>query len=395
MATHGALISRRSRSDRAPVAGYGPGAGPPGGVYAGEEGKEADYARSLPPFLLDRVLRPHLLRGGRAVVIAEEWHTVGALLHLEALLRAEGLRSRVRIDWNANNVFGFERIDWPQLREAARITTVSRYMRQRMTGLGVGAVVLPNGLSGSCFEPPDRSAVAELRGRLRARTVLAKMARFDPDKRWLAAMELVAEMKRRGERPLLVARGGVEPHRDEVLDAARARGLRVAQRSLRHGGATGLVEALRSPGEADVLELHGHVDPAGRRVLFRAADAVLAQSGHEPFGLVGLEAMAAGGVACVGCSGEDYAVPGHNALVLHSGDPREFLGLFSALRRETGHEQELRRAGIATARRYAWSRVLERVFLPGLELPGVHPQPPPRRLPARSGRARRRLVRTA
>jgi len=48
----------------------------PAGVYDGEEGKRADYTASLPPFMLREILLPHLQRGGRAVVLAEEWHTV-------------------------------------------------------------------------------------------------------------------------------------------------------------------------------------------------------------------------------------------------------------------------------------------------------------------------------
>jgi hypothetical protein len=53
-----------------------------------------------------------------------------------------------------------------------------------------------------------------------------------------------------------------------------------------------------------------------------SADAVFANSGHEPFGLVGLETMAAGGVACTGCSGEDYAIPGY--LVTHEDTPPSY-----------------------------------------------------------------------
>ncbi len=40
----------------------------PAGVYDGEEGKQADYAASLPPFLLQEVLLPHLQHGGQAVI---------------------------------------------------------------------------------------------------------------------------------------------------------------------------------------------------------------------------------------------------------------------------------------------------------------------------------------
>jgi hypothetical protein len=75
----------------------------PAGVYDGEEGKQADYAASLPPFLLREVLFPYLHQGGRAVILAEEWHTVHAVLHLDWLLRNVGLRERVTVLWNANN----------------------------------------------------------------------------------------------------------------------------------------------------------------------------------------------------------------------------------------------------------------------------------------------------
>jgi glycosyltransferase involved in cell wall biosynthesis len=99
-------------------------------------------------------------------------------------------------------------------------------------------------------------------------------------------------------------------------------------------------------------------------------DAVLANSGHEPFGLVGLEAMAVGGLACTGCSGEDYAQAGQNALVLETDDPREFVGLFRRVRSDPEHQRALRRAARATARRYAWRDVVEGVLLPRVELSG-------------------------
>ncbi|MCB9726654.1 MAG: glycosyltransferase [Spirochaetaceae bacterium] len=119
----------------------------PGGVYDGDRGKEAEYAASLPPWLATRVLIPHLAAGGRAVVLAEEWQTANAVLHLHWLLRYAGLRERATILWNANNIFGFEHIAWPALAEASRITTVSRYMKHCMRACGVDPLVIPNGLS--------------------------------------------------------------------------------------------------------------------------------------------------------------------------------------------------------------------------------------------------------
>jgi glycosyltransferase involved in cell wall biosynthesis len=341
-----------------------------GGVYDGEESKQADYAKSLPPYLCAEVLLPHLHAGGHAVILAEEWHTVHAVLHLDWLLREAGVRDKVRILWNANNVFGFERIDWRRLTAAATITTVSRYMKHLMWPQGVDAIVIPNGLSADAFLPPDRQAVAEVRRRLSRRTLLAKVARFDPDKRWLLAIDTVAELKRRGRRPLLIARGGVESHGREVFEAAAARGLHVREIKYHGVGPASLVRALCTVDTEDVVHLETPLDAEARRTLFRGVDAVLANSGREPFGLVGLEAMAAGGIACTGCTGEDYAVAGRNALVLQTSDPREFVGLLENLRNDPAREQELRRAARVTARAYAWPEIIERNLLPRLDVMG-------------------------
>jgi glycosyltransferase involved in cell wall biosynthesis len=355
----------------------------PGGVYDGDFGKQAEYAASLPPYLVDEVLGPHLRAGGRAVVLAEEWQTAHAVLHLHHRLRVDGLRERVRILWNANNTFGFQHVPWDRLGRAAALTTVSRYMKHAMQELGVDPVVIPNGLAPDAFLPPNREVVSALRGRFRGRTLLAKMARFDPDKRWLGTVDAVVEMKRRRWRPLLLARGGSEAHGADVLRAARDRGLIVVERHWKRPGAPGLLEALENALGADVVHLRSHVDPESRRTLFRAADAVLANSGHEPFGLVGLEAMACGGVAFTGCTGEDYAVPGQNAVVLQTGDPRELLGLLARLRTHPEEARALRRAGRSTARRYAWPEVVRGALLPRVELVRAAWDPLPAWLAAR------------
>jgi glycosyltransferase involved in cell wall biosynthesis len=116
------------------------------------------------------------------------------------------------------------------------------------------------------------------------------------------------------------------------------------------------------------VNLRSHVDPAARRLLFRGADAVLANSSREPFGLVGLEAMAAGGLACTGCTGEDYALAGQNALVLETGEPEEFLRMFARLRKAPERARAMRHAGRVTARRFSWREIVERVLLPRLAL---------------------------
>ncbi len=336
----------------------------PAGVYDAEEGKRADYVASLPPFLFQETLLPYIQNGGHAVIMAEEWHTVDAVLHLDWLLREAHVRDQVTILWNANNTFSFHRIDWRRLADAAIITTVSRYMKQLMQRWGVDPLVIPNGLPAEALVRPERQAVAAFRARLRHRTVLCKVARWDPDKRWILAIDILGALKQQGWRPLLIARGGVEAHGGEVLGAAARAGLRVAERAFLEPGIHGLLKAMENLEETDVVSLRSAITLPPRRVLFHAASAVLANSGHEPFGLVGLETMAVGGVACTGCSGEDYAVPGYNALVLETNDPREFTALFSELHANPRRERGLRRAGSATAKQYMWAEIIQHLLLP-------------------------------
>jgi glycosyltransferase involved in cell wall biosynthesis len=339
-----------------------------GGVYEGEEGKRNDFVASLPAALVRSVMLPHLSRGGRAVVMAEEWHTADAVLHLDWLLRRAGLRDRVTILWNANNLFGLHRIDWAALARAATITTVSRYMRHLMRGWGVDPVVIPNGLPDDTFAPPAAAALAELGQRMQGRMMVTKIARFDPDKGWLPTIDIVRELKREGLSPLFIARGGAEAHGAEVLAAARAAGLRVVERAMERSGVDAFVDALSDLDGVDMVHLRSPIDPESRRVLMRAAAAVLANSRHEPFGMVGLETMAAGGLACTGYSGEDYVVPGRNAVVLQTEDPREFTSIIRHLRANPPEERAMRRAGRLTARHYAWPEVVTRVLLPCLGL---------------------------
>jgi len=340
----------------------------PGGVYDGEEGKRLDYASSLPPYLWTNFFQQALQLGDSAVVLAEEWQTVDCVLHLDWLLRMAGVRERVSIFWNANNTFGFERIDWQRLAKAAVITTVSRYMKQLMRGLGADPIVIHNGLGRDAYEEPDPAAVWALRQRFHDRTLLSKVGRWDPDKNWLLAVAIVEELKHRGSRPLLVARGGVERHGAEVMAAAQSAGLHVVERDLADPGAEGLLRATADINGADVVSLRSPLDGECRRALFQGASVVLANSAHEPFGLVGLEAMAVGGLACTGYSGEDYAVPGRNALVMQTSSPREFIGLLERYSADPAANTSLRDAARVTARLYAWPEIIERALLPHISL---------------------------
>jgi ribosome-associated translation inhibitor RaiA len=128
------------------------------------------------------------------------------------------------------------------------------------------------------------------------------------------------------------------------------------------------IQRLESIEASLYLNLCSPIDPDSRRVLLHSYAAVLANSQHEPFGLVGLETMAAAGVACLGSTGGDYAMPGYNALVLETNAPQEFLDLFGALRANPSLERAVRRAGRATAQHFTWSQIMRRILLPRLGL---------------------------
>jgi hypothetical protein len=79
------------------------------------------------------VLLPHLQQGRRAVILAEEWQTVHAVLHLDWLLRQAGVRHQVTILWNANNTFSFHRVVYSYLADNSNhpksdITPLSHYV---------------------------------------------------------------------------------------------------------------------------------------------------------------------------------------------------------------------------------------------------------------------------
>ena len=88
----------------------------------------------------------------------------------------------------------------------------------------------------------------------------------------------------------------MEAHGAEVLAEAAMAGLRVVERAGPVLGVRDLQPAVEGSDAADIISLRTALDPQSGRVLFRGSAAVLANSGREPFGLVGLETMAAGGV---------------------------------------------------------------------------------------------------
>ena len=332
----------------------------PSGVYQGEDEKLYDFNESLPWFVCERIALPAARQHRLVVILGEEWHTAEAMCRISDILHVHGLRDRAVLFWNANNTMSFHRIDWGRLAYTTRITTVSRYMKHIMWRLGVNPLVIPNGIPGDLLGRVPYRPAERLRRSMEADLVLAKVARWDPDKRWNMAVEAVARLKDGGRRAVLLARGGIEPHGEEVMHRARSLGLKV--KDVRPRGDT-FADHLRAIQEqqsgADVLNLRFHCPQSLLKVVYHSSDAVLANSGHEPFGLVGLETMAAGGIAFTGSTGEDYAIHDRNAMVMETSDPKEIESYIAYLEGHPEKKQRMRQAGRETARQYVWERVIE------------------------------------
>ncbi len=329
----------------------------PRGVYEGENEKLYDFNESVPWYVKERIVRPAVKEGKVVVVLGEEWHTAEAVSRTSEMLHACGLRDRAVMFWNANNTFGFDRINWGRLSYTSTITTVSRYMKHIMWKEGVNPLVIANGIPSSMLGEVDAAMTRRLRKSTGAGILLSKVARYHPDKNWNPAVEAMGRLKARGRRSVLVARGGIEPHGWEVMSRARDVGLTTRDVHAGGEGPDDYLRAIQEAGGADYLNLTFRCPQQFLRVVYHASDAVLANSGHEPFGLVGLEAMAAGGVAFTGSTGEDYAIHLLNSVVLDTADPREMETYISYLVAHPEESQRIRNAGRETAGRYTWDQV--------------------------------------
>jgi glycosyltransferase involved in cell wall biosynthesis len=353
----------------------------PAGVYQGEEEKLALLNASLPMHLVDAIVAPAVAAGRVVALLFEEWQTALCCQLTSDLLFARGLRDRCALLWNANNLFGFDRIDWGRLAFVSTLTTVSRYMKHEMRQVGVDPLVIYNGIPESALSAVDAAAVRTIRSAAGTPCLGFKIGRFSPDKRWHQAVSGIAELRAGGLPARLLMRGGIEPFGGEVLSHARSLGLDVAawQRPVR--SAADVAMALRSTGGAAVVDLQTFLPDAVVPQIYAASTAVLANSGHEPFGLVGLEAMAAGAVALVGATGEEYARSYANAVVVESDDGAEVASALRGLVERPELARRLRRAARADAREFTGSLILDG-FLErlryvcehqGVQLPGAAP----------------------
>jgi glycosyltransferase involved in cell wall biosynthesis len=340
-----------------------------GGVYDDEERKIEDLCRWLPSHLAE-VVAADRAAGRRTVVLAEDWHMAWPLIAVHDELVRRGLRDGVVLAWTANNRFGFDRIDFGRLADAATLLTISRAMKHLMWGHGVNPLVVPNGIPAELLGRTGDAGRGTLRAVLGRRLALTKVGRWDPDKRWPMALDAVARLRDRGESAVLLARGwngtsDASVHYRELRAHAERLGLPWSVSPTAGPGTRCLAVAMRDaiPAGAGVVELAFPVEGAPLQMLYEETDAVLANSGFEPFGLVGLEAMAARAIVITGSTGEDYVMPFRNGFALDTDDACEIVRCLDWLRRDPTREPAMRAAAFETARRSRWDDVTERLFL--------------------------------
>jgi len=340
----------------------------PGGVYQGERLKVSYLAARFPLQLVDEWVLPQIQAGRLPVLLFEEWQTANWAQSTFELLSERELGNRCLVLWNANNQFGFERMDWVGLERAAGITTISRHMRLLVGGFGVDPIVIPNGIPEEYLVPVDEAAVSTLREAAGPCPVLLKVGRFHRDKRWVQAVRALSELRAAAVPVRMLVRGSNEHYRQDVMAAARDLGLRVAQWDEAVNEVGDLARALRATPDVDLLELTRFLPEQLLPVLYASSLAVLANSGFEPFGLVGLETMAAGGVAVVGATGEDYARHLHNSLVIETDSPHELAQVIYRVASDSAVSEEIRRQAREMAATYSWPLVVEGDLLPRLPL---------------------------
>ncbi|TME03677.1 MAG: glycosyltransferase family 4 protein [Chloroflexi bacterium] len=335
----------------------------PNGVYDGEESKLKDYNDSVPLHIYHDIVRPAQAEGKTVVIMGEDWHTSETICRISDLLYWYGLRHKVLILWNLNSLMSLHRINWGRLSFVSTLCTVSKYMKHKMWDYGVNPLVIPNGIPARHLTPVNPKDVKRLREIVRQgdprHLFCFKIGRFDPDKRWIMAVEAVARLKHSGHPVSLFVRGGIEPHGAEVLLHAYHLGLTIKDVVASRPNLKQCMDTISKAGTADIYNLRFFLPEDFVRTTYAAADVTLANSGHEPFGLVALEAMAAGGIAVTGSTGEDYAISFENAIVTETDDPDEIVGYLLHLRRHPEEQERIRSTGRSTAAQFLWDQVIE------------------------------------
>lgn len=345
-----------------------------GGVYDGELWKLDDYTKSAPLFVVQEIASPAISQGKLVVILGEEWQTAGAMCCIHDLLHIYHLRDKVVMFWNANEIHGFEQIDWEYLSHATTITVVSEYMKQIMLQRSINPVVIPNGIAEALLEEVNKADVSQIREALGTETIFTKVARWRKDKGWKPAVRAVHNLNKLGDGSKLLAHLAIESDRQKIAHQANFLGLVMKNinlegdpqkhylRAASEQDFTPYLEALSKGATADILNLLFPIPPSFLRVLYQASDVVLASNGHNPFGLAGLEAIAAGALVFTSRSAEGHAEHMSNAIILNNYTAEEIQFYTSHLRMHPEKREKIRASARQTAEQWTWQEVVLRLL---------------------------------
>ncbi len=263
--------------------------------------------------------------------------------------------------------------------EPDRVLVVSEpWRRQLIDRYGVEADVVANGVRGERFAGPALSPGRsdELRARVGAtdRHLYLTVGGIEPRKGSRYLIEALGLLKSgtgagtgvgSGRAPMLAVVGGhsfqdYRPYRDQVLGSLDGLGL----------------------GLGDDIVLLGTVEDRDLPDWFGAADSFVFPSISEGWGLVILEALAAG-LPVVASDIEvfrEFLNPEVDAILTEAANPTALAEGMARVRDDPRLVNRLRANGLATARRYSWASVAHRHIDVYAEIwagayLGIHPEP--------------------
>jgi glycosyltransferase-like protein len=226
---------------------------------------------------------------------------------------------------------------------------VSRYWADELRArFGVPAHVIPNGVDAARFRGAAHAgAPARERFGWGDRTIVLTVGGIEPRKGSRHLLEAFARLRPvLGPRPLLAIAGG-----ETLFDYAdyRASWLRDAQ-------ALELEVAHDPAGQGADVALMGRIADEDMPALYAAADVFTLPSTREGFGLVALEAMAAGCPVVLSDLPvfHEHFSDGEDCLMAPVGDVRRLAAALEAVVVDPDLRERLRAGGAATVDRYTW-----------------------------------------